>query len=403
MKKVLLLITSLFSLGVFAQVNVDKDYTKPFFQSNVKVSDTLGTQRIEFDNKLFIVDSLFTFDKTNRVIGFNTNDPFNFPPIYGGDATYHPRFVISTASQRYGLSHTDGIIEMNTYIDSNPGILKGGWFGTTSNHDLVLMTNDLGKFSIDTNGAVLIAPIGISAVNPSALLEMQSTTKGFLQPRMTTVQRDAIVSPVSGLSIFNNTVFKPNFYNGSEWEEVTTTKDYNEGKVKVNGHMGIQPSYTLAINTDQIVYYGTGIGSDTLNLSTAPTTEWPQNISTPVDSNLYNASDSTFYENFVLGQTHLWRVILDYSGKSTNDNVGLNVLLRNTLSGFESNATLTLPSGRTSDTDQQALILTIADDASLPPPFGTGVGYQLVLNCNKAITVTVKSVARISQQHSERP
>ena len=39
----------------------------------------------------------------------------------------------------------------------------------------------------------------------SAMLDVSSTTKGFLMPRMTTVQRDAIILPATGLTIFNIT------------------------------------------------------------------------------------------------------------------------------------------------------------------------------------------------------
>lgn len=44
-----------------------------------------------------------------------------------------------------------------------------------------------------------------TATDPSAVLEMFSTTKGMLPPRMTTVQRDAIVTPAEGLMIYNTT------------------------------------------------------------------------------------------------------------------------------------------------------------------------------------------------------
>jgi len=58
------------------------------------------------------------------------------------------------------------------------------------------------------------------ANNTSAALEVRSTTKGFLPPRMTTTQRDAIASPAAGLVIYNTTTNVLNFYNGSAWGAV---------------------------------------------------------------------------------------------------------------------------------------------------------------------------------------
>ena len=51
----------------------------------------------------------------------------------------------------------------------------------------------------------------------SAILEVASTVKGFLPPRMTQVQRDAIVSPSAGLEIYNIDTNTPEFYNGVTW------------------------------------------------------------------------------------------------------------------------------------------------------------------------------------------
>jgi hypothetical protein len=47
--------------------------------------------------------------------------------------------------------------------------------------------------------------IGGTLPDPSAMLDVQSTDKGLLMPRMSTVQRSAIVSPATGLMIFNTT------------------------------------------------------------------------------------------------------------------------------------------------------------------------------------------------------
>jgi hypothetical protein len=62
--------------------------------------------------------------------------------------------------------------------------------------------------------------VGTIAPNPSAQLDIASTSKGILIPRMTTAQRDAIASPANGLMIYNSTTRQYNFYNGSRWQNV---------------------------------------------------------------------------------------------------------------------------------------------------------------------------------------
>ena len=51
----------------------------------------------------------------------------------------------------------------------------------------------------------------------SAMLDVKSITKGLLPPRMTQTQRDSIVTPATGLMVYNTTTNLPNFYNGTEW------------------------------------------------------------------------------------------------------------------------------------------------------------------------------------------
>jgi hypothetical protein len=53
----------------------------------------------------------------------------------------------------------------------------------------------------------------------SSILEMRSTNKGMLLPRMTTTERDAISSPAVGLMVYNSSTNKFNFFNGTVWTE----------------------------------------------------------------------------------------------------------------------------------------------------------------------------------------
>lgn len=64
--------------------------------------------------------------------------------------------------------------------------------------------------------------IGGTTSDSTAAVRIDSTTKGFLPPRLTTTQRDNISSPTVGLMIYNLTTNKLNFYNGTAWEAVTS-------------------------------------------------------------------------------------------------------------------------------------------------------------------------------------
>jgi len=64
------------------------------------------------------------------------------------------------------------------------------------------------------------AYINTTSVQASAILQADSTTKGFLPPRMTTTQKNAIASPAAGLVLYDSTTNKLQCYNGSTWNDL---------------------------------------------------------------------------------------------------------------------------------------------------------------------------------------
>lgn len=68
-------------------------------------------------------------------------------------------------------------------------------------------------------GGTLTGSLGIyGSADASAALEIESTTKGFLPPRMTRVQRDAIISPATNLFVYQTDEVPGLYmYTGATW------------------------------------------------------------------------------------------------------------------------------------------------------------------------------------------
>ncbi len=80
--------------------------------------------------------------------------------------------------------------------------------------------NAVEKLTLTATGQL---SIGNATPDASALMQGDSTTQGWLLPRMTTTQRDAISSPAEGLVIYNTTLHKLNVRVAAGWETVTSS------------------------------------------------------------------------------------------------------------------------------------------------------------------------------------
>lgn len=122
-----------------------------------------------------------------------------------------------------------GLIRSRTstaYVDFNHDGVNGALSSTSSllayaggANSMILHTNGAERMRIGSAGNV---GIGTSSPDASALLDVQSTTKGFRLPNMTTTQKNAISSPAAGLMVFDTTLSKACLYTGSAWQTITS-------------------------------------------------------------------------------------------------------------------------------------------------------------------------------------
>ena len=82
--------------------------------------------------------------------------------------------------------------------------------------------------------------IGVAAtdVAPSAQLEVKSTNKGLLIPRMTTEQMNAISNPAAGLILYNTSTGKFMGYTSTSSTSTSTTENYLQQITKNNDYFG---------------------------------------------------------------------------------------------------------------------------------------------------------------------
>jgi trimeric autotransporter adhesin len=100
------------------------------------------------------------------------------------------------------------------------------WDGTgaISGDNSLIWDNENKNMEI-SNGTV---SIGTSSPSSSALLDLVSANKGFLPPRMTNTEMNAVSSPAEGLMVYNTSVHGLCVYNGSNWDCMDSQSLFNK-------------------------------------------------------------------------------------------------------------------------------------------------------------------------------
>jgi hypothetical protein len=129
----------------------------------------------------------------SAILHINSNKKGLLMPVLGSDIAGAPEGMIYSQNGNF-FRYYDGT-EWKTLLgpnvgdpDNNPGTAEG-------------------------------TVIGKATIDESAKMEIYSTDKGLLLPRMTDAQRDAIESPAEGLLIYNTTTSAFQYYTDLKWYE----------------------------------------------------------------------------------------------------------------------------------------------------------------------------------------
>ena len=137
---------------------------------------------------------------------------------------------------------------------------------------------------IDKNGAAFkngYVYVGSSTPNASAITQIDSTTKGFLPPRMTSTQRDAIASPATGLVVYNTTLNSTDTFDGARWRTDSETIVTNRQTA----------SYTLALSDRGKLLEMNSASANTATIPLNSSVPFP--IGSKIDVTQYGAGATT--------------------------------------------------------------------------------------------------------------
>jgi hypothetical protein len=167
---------------------------------------------------------------------FGTSPTLTTPTIARiNPVAFTPLTIVGNAISQDGVlsirntnSALNSVIRFDDWTSNSRGVIGVGNTTTalypsamyvqgTSGIALVLGTNNAERMRILSTGQI---GIGTNTPNASAALDISSTTRGFLPPRMTSAERDLISTPPDGLEIYNTTTSRPNVRSGEVWLEI---------------------------------------------------------------------------------------------------------------------------------------------------------------------------------------
>ena len=161
--------------------------------------------------------------KENKIWGGWNKISAGYADIAGSATIATSATKLATARTINGVAF-DGSGDITITVAANAGTLAGTTLNSTITGSSLTSLGTIANLStgaIINSGKVIVG--ASSEASPSAVLEATSTSKGFLPPRMSASQRNAISNPATGLIIFCNNCSingQMQYFNGTAWVDM---------------------------------------------------------------------------------------------------------------------------------------------------------------------------------------
>lgn len=155
---------------------------------------------------------------TTALLVQNSAGTERFKVTDNGVSTFTPAsaYTVAITTGNNGVIRSAGGYEN---ADGVYGADSGLFLRAAGNMYITANNGNTASFGLFGTGSGFNIGTGLS-VDASAVLNLNSTNRGFLPPRMTTTQKNAIASPAAGLMVYDSTTNKLQCYNGSTWNDL---------------------------------------------------------------------------------------------------------------------------------------------------------------------------------------
>jgi hypothetical protein len=280
--------------------------------------------------KKLITVLLITFIAVNifaQSVGIGTTTPNASAQLDVSSSTKGMLIPRMTDAEKNAIvAPAQGLMVFNTSTNSFQYYNGVSWSNISHSGIINGTANRVAKFNspwgltpgmITDNGTGVGINTTSTVADASSVLDLTSTNKGVLVPRMTTIQKNAIAAPAKGLMVFDSTANSFSFYNGTAWTDLNSGASNNWSVSGNNiyssntGNVGIgttTPDYKLKVSGS--IYGNDGTMANSLLVGGTTSTGYKLSV---IDGSVavYNSTDDK-----------IWTMNYSSSGNTLNFNEG---------------------------------------------------------------------------------